>query len=165
MTPAVLAYFDRLSEVEYDLLEHLNQHGLLTISLDDLLARLVQNRLQLAEEVLTFARSLDDTQETHCKQIIGRCYYVMHHAARAVLLYEQHYETPDHTEVIARINRVVGSRPSNTLRTWKGWRTRADYNPVWPVSWRGVALQSQAVATQFLQDMRAHLRMRGATYV
>ncbi|MBC8232038.1 hypothetical protein H8E77_21015 [bacterium] len=59
LTSAFWEYFDRLSQDDYALLEHLEAHGLLAgATANDLLEALVRARLRLADEHLAFALSL-----------------------------------------------------------------------------------------------------------
>jgi hypothetical protein len=89
-----LEYLDTLSSDDYELLEHLEAHGLLAgTTANDILGALVRARLRLADEHLAFASGLDPNSPAHQRQIVSRCYYVMHHSARAVLLFNDHSTT------------------------------------------------------------------------
>ena len=99
------------------------------------------------------------------RQIISRCYYCMHHVARAVLLFTENAETTTHREVIGKIRRLVGIRVSNTLNEWLNWRTQVDYNPSLASTFETEAILACIEAQGFLDTMKNYLRTQGATYV
>jgi len=140
MPPELLAYFDRLSQDDLNLLYHLGAQGQLHFSVTDLLVALVDRRWQMAESYLQFAEPLAQTMatETEQRQVISRAYYAMHHAARALILRRQDYEIWEHGRVIEALNQLTGgtrrhpSLEANALDVARHRRNAADYNPRWP---------------------------------
>jgi uncharacterized protein (UPF0332 family) len=170
LTSAFLEYFDRLSQDDYALLEHLQAHGLLAgATAHDLLEALVRARLRLADEHLAFALSLNPTNPAHRRHIISRSYYTMHHSARAVLLYHERREYSIHSgrgSVIEQFGRLFrdpdGRRQQRMLWDWHDLRLRADYNPSLAGDLLAEAQLAQLEASTFVDEMRlrlpAHLR-------
>lgn len=152
------------------LLAHLEEHGLLAgTTTSDILEALVQARLRLADEYLTFILSLDPANPAHQRQIVSRSYYAMHHSARAVLLYHDHQEYAMHSgrgSVIERFARLFpdsdGRRQQRMLLDWHDLRLRADYNPSFAGDFLAEAQLAQLEAPTFVADTRlrlpAHLR-------
>ena len=163
-----MEYFDRLSQDDYALLEHLEAHGLLAgATANDILEALVRARLQLADEHLTFALGLDATNPAHRRQIISRSYYAMHHSARAVLLYHDHQEYAIHIgrgSIIERFGRFFpdpdGRRQQRMLLDWHELRLRADYNPSLAGDLLAEAQLAQLEAPTFVDEMRLRLPVR-----
>jgi uncharacterized protein (UPF0332 family) len=171
MTPEFLEYFDRLSEGDCRLLEHLERHGHLSnLTLADLVEALVRARLALAQEHLDFAAALDPLIPDHRRQIISRAYYCMHHAGRALLLLEERQETTGHKQTIEKLARMfrrdpVGARQVDLLQVWHDWRLQTDYNPNLAGNLQAEAQVAPGLAQDFRDFIVAQLRARGATYV
>ncbi len=149
---------------DYALLEHLEAHGLLAgTTASGILEALVRARLRLADEHLAFASGLDPTNPAHQRQIVSRCYYAMHHSARAVLLYRDHREYTVHSgrdSVLERFERLFrdpdGQRQWRRLWEWHEARLRADYNP----SLAGDLLVEAQLAPQEAQTFIDEMRLR-----
>lgn len=166
MTPNFLEYFDRLKQGDYQLLQHLEAHGYLNgFTVAEFIGALVIARMVLAQEHLDFALTLDETNPLHRRQIISRCYYCMHHAARAVLLFTENEETTVHRKVINKIRNIAGTHESIILNEWHDWRTEVDYNPSLAANLQSEASLARLEAQDFLNIMRNYLRTQGASYV
>jgi len=166
MTSDFLEYFSRLRREDYQLLQHLETNGHLNgFTVAEFMEALVIARLTLAQEHLDFALTLDETDPLHRRQIISRCYYCMHNAARAVLLFVENAETTRHKDVVNKIRTIVGMRESAILNEWHDRRTEVDYNPSLSSTLQAEATLAQMEAQDFLDAMRNYLRKQGATYV
>lgn len=136
------------------------------LSIDELRLQACADRLQLAESFLGAADRLMRSRPPMLRVAVGRYYYAMYHAMRAVV----YFQTPgdDHEQHSILPGRAPGDFPNvdywkNELKNARLRRNQADYDP-YPAADQGfrdlaTALRRQAHA--LLTEARSYLHLKG----
>ncbi len=151
MSEQLLDDMQRLTPSQGVLLHCLVDLGYLTrTQMDELINRLVRDRLAKAEDYLAFAQQLNAHSLLHQPHIVSRSYYAMYHAARAVVLHFRRADLDDHDRLPAILGQVIGPEYGEMLGRWRKARNQADYSP-----YKAIDLAQQAV--EVLDDTSALL--------
>ena len=146
------------------LLYRLVDLGYLTrAQVDQLINRLVRDRIAKATDYLTFAQQLDATLPLHQPHIISRCYYVMYHAARALVLHVRRSDLDHHGRLSATLGKELGITYGELLTQWREKRNHIDYSPYPPADLANQAVTAVSDAISFLTVCRDYLQNRGVT--
>lgn len=147
------------------LLEHSSNH-----TIDELRHRATADRLRLAEHFLAAGDVLMKSRPTQYRHAIGRYYYSMYHAMRAVVYFmhggddhEQHVILPSKTPR----DFVDHAVWQNNLKDARTRRREADYDP-YPaakLSWRRSANDLSLQAPELIRLSRDYLKMKGCQYL
>jgi uncharacterized protein (UPF0332 family) len=162
MNEQILDDLQHLTSSQDVLLHRLVNLGYLTHDqVNELVNRLVGDRLAKAEDYLAFAHQLNAESALHQPQIVSRCYYAMYHAARAVILQFRRADLDDHDRLPAILGQVIGASYGEMLGRWRKARNQADYSPYKATD---LAQQATAVlddANNLLTACRLFLQSRG----
>lgn len=154
----------RLTASQGVLLYRLVDLGYLTpAQVDELITRLVRERLIKAQEYLAFAGQLDANATLNLPHIVSRCYYAMYHAARAVVLHVRRADLDDHERLPAALGQILGRPYGDMLGRWREARNQVDYSPYPPGDLRQQALAAVSDAELLLMACREGLRNRGVS--
>jgi uncharacterized protein (UPF0332 family) len=130
MSEQLFDELQRLTPSQGMLLRRLVDLGYLTRSqVDDLINRLVGDRMAKAEAYHAFAQQLNVHLPLHHSHIVSRCYYAMYHAARAVVLHFRQSDLDDHDRLPTIFGQVIGQDYGEMLGRWREERNQADYSP------------------------------------
>ncbi len=139
-------------------------------AIDDLRHQACADRLQLAEDFLGSADRLMRIRPPMLRVAVGRYYYAMYHAMRAVV----YFQTPgdDHEQHSILPGRTPNDFPNvnfwkNELKNARLRRNQADYDP-YPAADRefrelATALKRQAHA--LVDEARNYLRLKGCAHL
>lgn len=122
-------------------------------SLAELLNEFVSERMRLAKEFWSTAKRLKPETPADHIAIIGRAYYAMYHAARAVVFAHKRTDVDKHEELPGHLPRGGFAKEGywqDRLGYWRTVRNDLDYSP-WPNQEVGV----ESLAKQVLKE--AHL--------
>lgn len=113
----LLVYCSLLRKGQYKQLRDLAvlHHGAVDISrVDQAMRAGIDKRLALAREFLLFADGLatDGTSDIAARNAVSRAYYAMHHAIRALLLFEERGDVDGHWEAIEAIGGLIKRNPA-----------------------------------------------------
>jgi uncharacterized protein (UPF0332 family) len=158
----------RITEItsrEYGLLRDLADNSYLALQpIEELIQQVVTDRLQLAQEYLDFAASIDNTSPFNGRQIISRSYYAMHHAARAVIFEMRRQNIRAHEAVITEIAQILGTDASRTLEAQLRLRNSVEYEVYLPnFDFSSQPADALNIATAFLQDCQNFIQERRGT--
>lgn len=146
------------------LLYRLVDLGYLTrVQVDQLINRLVRDRMAKATDYLTFAQQLDASLPLHQPHIISRCYYVMYHAARALALHVRRSDLDHHGRLPAILTKELGTNYGKLLADWRDKRNHLDYSPYPPADLAKQTVTAVSDASSFLTVCRDYLQNRGVT--
>lgn len=134
-------------------------------TISEIIGRVVADRLRLAKNTLVAADQAA-TELNQNRMSIGRSYYAMYHAMRAVVFFVT--DGDDHEEHKELPNKVPSDFPTqkkwqNSLRNARGARNRADYDP-YPksdASFKAEATDLRAEARELLKISRQYLKCKG----
>lgn len=139
-------------------------------AIDDLRDQASADRLQFAESFLLVGDRLLRTRPPMFRIAVGRFYYGMYHAMRAVVYFkvygddhEQHSELP--TKTPSDFPRAAYW--TNELKDARLRRNESDYDP-YPAddrSFRTVARDMQTKGHSLATEARAYLKLKGCAYV
>jgi len=154
----------RLTPSQGALLYRLVDLGYLTrTQVDELINRLVRDRLTKAVDYLAFAQRLDASVTLNQPHIISRCYYAMYHAARALVLHVRRADLDDHDRLPAALGQVLGTNYGDVLGRWREIRNQTDYSPYAPVNLASQAAAAVSDAGSLLAACRDYLQNRGVS--
>jgi uncharacterized protein (UPF0332 family) len=125
------------------------------VTIDDQRRSLVLYRIQSAKEKLNAAEAL--LEKGHYKDSVGRSYYAIFTASRALLATRQ-LDSSKHSGVIALFNKyfvkcgIVSKETSKWLERAKLYREQADYGDFYLVSVQEAAAQIQS-ARDFIEEI------------
>lgn len=116
---ALLVYCSLLERAQYRQLRDLaaiQPDALAIDQIDQAMRQSVGKRLELAHEFLVFAESLHSAEgsmsDMAARNAISRAYYAVHHAMRALLLFEERGDVDGHREAIEAISALLGRNPA-----------------------------------------------------
>jgi len=158
----ILDNLQRLTPSQGALLHRLVDLGYLTgEQVDELIDKLVSDRLAKAMDYLTFAQQLDAGETLNQPHIISRCYYAMYHAARALVLHVRRADLDDHDRLPAALGQSLGTNYGDILGRWRGMRNQVEYSPYAPAGQASQAVRAVDDATSLLTACRDYLQNRG----
>lgn len=161
MNEDILDDLQQLTYSQNALLHRLVDLGLLeSIVLNELLDRLVDDRLEKARSYQSFAAQLDVADSTHQPHIISRCYYAMYHAARAVVLHYRGADLDDHDRLPTILGQILGARYGELLGNWRKVRNRVDYSPYRPIDLPQLAGSALQEGSEMLNVCGGFVRSR-----
>jgi uncharacterized protein (UPF0332 family) len=134
--------------------------------IDDLTLQACKARLALAKRFLDYASGAMKLHPNASRLAIGRSYYAMYHAARAVVFF--HFGGDDHQEHATLPAHLPPDFPQvaiwqNALRLARLERNRVDYDP-YPKSEKAYAATAQTTfgdCAAFLRESRKYLIKKG----
>lgn len=138
--------------------------------LAELREQVVGDRLALARQVLTAGEKLYSARPRQNRSAISRYYYVMYHAARALVFYDCGGDDHEaHSVLPTKMPFDFPSRDywANELKSARENRNSADYDP-YPVdgrTWRSIATDLHVEAPQLLAAVGSYLRTKGCRYL
>ena len=151
-----------ISGMEYGLLAALGKGEVLDQGdVEDLLRKVEEDRLALAQGYLTFAQAVGLDSGMQCRQVISRCYYAMHHAARAVIYQVKRKDVPSHEGVIVGIGKVMDEDAKRTLRQQHKLRNQVEYEVYLPeLDLVQEAQKARSAAARFVGQCQHFLEAR-----
>lgn len=139
-------------------------------TIDDLHAQACADRLKLAQEFADYADRLMRSRPSMRRMAVGRYYYAMYHAMRAVVYFrtpgddhEQHSDLPRWTPA----DFPDADFWKNELKDARLRRNEADYDP-YPADdaeFSGVANHLKAQARLLVETARAYLHAKGCAHL
>ena len=138
------------------------------LSIDDLAAIACRDRFQFAQKTLRAAKGALSTNPAQNRLGLGRAYYAMYHAARALVFFKHLGDDHEaHSELPRHLPKDFPNRAAweNTLKIARLERNRAGYDP-YPKSDASFATSAQSVlsdAQQFLAAVKKYLIKEGCT--
>jgi len=158
----ILDELQRISGSQAALLHRLIELGLLHEGqVQELIDRLVRDRLLKAKSYLRFAQQLDDQESEAQVHIVSRCYYAMYHAVRAVVFHIKQVDVDDHERLAAVFAQVVEERWGIELDGWRKWRNRVEYSPYLPANMEPLCVRALEHAAELLAFCANCLKERG----
>jgi uncharacterized protein (UPF0332 family) len=139
-------------------------------TIDDLRAQACADRIRLAERIIDDADRAMQARPPMRRAAVGRYYYAMYHAIRAVVFFktpgddfEQHSELPAH---------LPGDFPDvemwkNELKDARLTRNEADYDP-YPEAdgdFKDAAVKLKAKAADLISVARSYLHSKGCAHL
>jgi uncharacterized protein (UPF0332 family) len=135
-------------------------------SIRELRLRVVKDRIGLAMQCLTAAKRAIKHRPISYRLVIGRSYYAMYHAARAVVFLSHGGDDHEaHDKLPGQLPNDFADRANweNILKSARLDRNRADYDP-YPkkdAAFRQAAFETCRAAQDLIQECRSYLRTRG----
>ena len=135
-------------------------------SIRELRLRVVKDRIGLAMHCLTAAKRALKNRPVSYRLIIGRSYYAMYHAARAVAFLSHGGDDHEaHDKLPGQLPNDFADRANweNVLKNARLDRNRADYDP-YPkkdAAFRQTAFETCSAALDLIQECRSYLRSKG----
>lgn len=150
--------------------ESLASHFGTTIS--DLKERATADRLKLGEHFLAVGNTMRRSRTRDWRSVIGRYYYAMYHAMRAVSFFSLGGDDSEaHSKLSGSIptDFPLGSVRANELKDARLRRNEADYDPYpYPSDvayFRSTAVSLDPVANNFVEECRAYLKNKGCNHL
>lgn len=167
-----LQRLSKLKAAEISLLkEGVSLENTFSRTLDDLMAQVAADRLNLSKEFLRMAENLRRSRTDYTRAAIARYYYSMYHAMRSASFYanggddhEQHTELSQSGVPKDFPNRAI---TMNTLKDARLRRNEADYEAYpGPTAHYKIILRGLApTAVEFVRDVDAYLTSKGNPYI
>jgi uncharacterized protein (UPF0332 family) len=135
-------------------------------SIGELRLRVVRDRIGLARHCLTTAKRALRHRPISYRLVVGRSYYAMYHAVRAVVFLSHGGDDHEaHDKLPGQLPNDFTDRANweNVLKTARLDRNRADYDP-YPkkdVAFRDTAYETCRAAQDLIQECRSYLRSKG----
>lgn len=135
-------------------------------SIDSLVKRACKDRFKLASRFLRSARSSAKQPSPDYRLVVGRAYYAMYHATRAVVYHDVRGDDHEaHSDLPRVIPRGFPSRTTweNELKSARLERNKADYDP-YPANDAAFAGSAAALlrsAATYLRVARQYLKVNG----
>ena len=160
-TTKLKRWISKLSAQKYGFIKDLVSHSLMTLDeVDGLISELVAERMNLSHQYFEFATSIQPDSSLLCRQIISRCYYSMHHAARAVIFATRRGDLTSHEKVIKAIGKLLGNDMADLLFEQLNVRNTVEYELFAPDDIRKLAKKSVNKAREFIKKCDLYIKER-----
>jgi len=160
-TTELKRWISKLTAQKYGFIKDLANHSLMTLDeIDSLISELVAERMNLSHQYFEFATDIQPDSSLLCRQIISRCYYSMHHAARAVIFATRRGDLTSHEKVIKAIGKLFGSDMADLLLEQLNVRNTVEYELFAPDDIRELAKKSVNKAREFIKKCDLYIKER-----